>query len=84
MKKIGFPGTFTGRIVIYEQEGQPHQISTILVKEKLGYWYLLTAKGSIRIPTFPRCVPSVLTGDYGPLRYLCRTHQEAVLPEGAT
>jgi phenylalanyl-tRNA synthetase alpha subunit len=37
MKKTGAPGTFVGKMVVYEREGQPQRISTILVKEKLGF-----------------------------------------------
>jgi hypothetical protein len=37
MKKIGAPGTFIGKIVIYEREVVPQRVSTILVKEKLGF-----------------------------------------------
>jgi hypothetical protein len=37
MKRTGAPGTFLGKMVVYEREGQPHRISTILVKEKLGF-----------------------------------------------
>ena len=37
MKKAGAPGTFIGKIVIYERESFPQRISTILVREKLGY-----------------------------------------------
>ena len=37
MKSIGAAGTFVGKIVIYEREAEPHRISTILVKEKLGF-----------------------------------------------
>ena len=37
MKKIGAPGTVVGKIVIYEREFVPQRISTILVKEKLGF-----------------------------------------------
>ena len=37
MKKAGARGTVIGKIVIYEFEGVPHRISTILIKEKLGF-----------------------------------------------
>lgn len=37
MKKAGAPGTSVGKIAIYEREGQPKRISTILVREKLGF-----------------------------------------------
>jgi hypothetical protein len=37
MKKTGAPGTFIGKMVVYEREGIPDRISTILIKEKLGY-----------------------------------------------
>ena len=37
MKKTGAPGTFIGKMVVYEREGQPRRISTIMVKEKLGF-----------------------------------------------
>jgi hypothetical protein len=37
MKKTGAPGTFIGKIVIYEREYVPQRVSTILVKEKLGF-----------------------------------------------
>jgi hypothetical protein len=37
MKSTGGAGTFIGKIVIYEREGLPQRISTILVKEKLGF-----------------------------------------------
>ncbi len=37
MKSSGGTGTFIGKIVIYEREGLPQRISTILVKEKLGF-----------------------------------------------
>lgn len=37
MKKSGFPGTYLGKIVIYEREGIPDRITTILVREKLGF-----------------------------------------------
>ena len=37
MKKAGFSGTFIGKMVVYEREGVPNRISTILVKEKLGF-----------------------------------------------
>ncbi|MBI4301363.1 MAG: lactate utilization protein [Chloroflexi bacterium] len=37
MKKVGFPGTFVGKIVIYEREGVQGRITTMLVGEKLGF-----------------------------------------------
>ena len=37
MKKVGAPGTFIGKIVIYEKEARPQRISTILIREKLGF-----------------------------------------------
>ena len=37
MKKAGFPGTSIGKMVVYEREAVPNRISTILVKEKLGF-----------------------------------------------
>jgi len=37
MKKTGAPGTFIGKMVVYEREGIPDRISTILIKERLGY-----------------------------------------------
>ncbi|MDP2743582.1 MAG: LUD domain-containing protein, partial [Dehalococcoidia bacterium] len=37
MKKAGSSGTFIGKMVVYEREGVPNRISTILVKEKLGF-----------------------------------------------
>ena len=37
VKSTGGTGTFIGKIVIYEREGLPQRISTILVKEKLGF-----------------------------------------------
>ena len=37
MKKTGAPGTFIGKMVVYEREGIPDRISTIIIKEKLGY-----------------------------------------------
>lgn len=37
MKSTGAPGTFIGKMVVYEKEGQPKRISTILVMEKLGF-----------------------------------------------
>jgi hypothetical protein len=37
MKKAGALGTIAGKIVIYDFEDSPHRISTILIKEKLGY-----------------------------------------------
>lgn len=37
VKSTGGTGTFIGKIVIYEREGLPQRVSTILVKEKLGF-----------------------------------------------
>ena len=37
MKKTGAPGTFVGKIVVYEREAVPNRISTILVGEILGF-----------------------------------------------
>lgn len=37
MKGVGATGTYVGKIVIYEREGLPRRISTILVGEKLGF-----------------------------------------------
>jgi hypothetical protein len=37
MKKTGAPGTFIGKIVIYEREYVPQRVSTILVREKLSF-----------------------------------------------
>ncbi|MDD5082780.1 MAG: lactate utilization protein [Dehalococcoidales bacterium] len=37
MKRIGAAGTFVGKMVVYEREALPHRISTILVREKLGF-----------------------------------------------
>jgi hypothetical protein len=37
MKSTGSHGTFIGKIVIYEREFVPQRISTILIKEKLGF-----------------------------------------------
>ncbi|MFH0914652.1 MAG: hypothetical protein V1849_05155 [Chloroflexota bacterium] len=37
MKSVGYPGTFIGKMVVYVKEGQPKRITTILVKEKLGF-----------------------------------------------
>ncbi|MBI4295451.1 MAG: lactate utilization protein [Chloroflexi bacterium] len=37
MKNAGYEGTFVGKLVIYEREGLPRRISTILVEEKLGF-----------------------------------------------
>jgi hypothetical protein len=37
MKKAGFPGTFLGKVVIYEKEAVPNRITTIIVGEKLGF-----------------------------------------------
>ncbi len=37
MKKIGAPGTSIGKMVVYEREAVPDRVSTILVKEKLGF-----------------------------------------------
>lgn len=37
MKRAGFRGTFIGKMVVYEREGIPDRITTILVGEKLGF-----------------------------------------------
>jgi hypothetical protein len=37
MKKTGAPGTYIGKMVVYEREGIPDRISTILIREILGY-----------------------------------------------
>jgi LUD domain len=37
MKKTGAPGTFIGKMVVYEREGIPDRISTIVIREKLGF-----------------------------------------------
>ncbi len=37
MKRVGFAGTSIGKIVVYEREWLPNRISTILIKEKLGF-----------------------------------------------
>ncbi|MBI4285518.1 MAG: lactate utilization protein [Chloroflexi bacterium] len=37
MKRAGFAGTTVGKIVIYERELLPKRITTILVREKLGF-----------------------------------------------
>ncbi|MBE0481549.1 MAG: lactate utilization protein [Dehalococcoidia bacterium] len=37
MKRTGAPGTFVGKILICEREAIPKRVSTILVREKLGF-----------------------------------------------
>lgn len=37
MKRIGAPGTFAGKLVVYEKEAVPRRITTVLVGEKLGF-----------------------------------------------
>lgn len=37
VKKSGGTGSFIGKAVLYEQEGLPQRIRTILVREKLGF-----------------------------------------------
>ena len=37
MKKTGAPGTFLGKIVIYEKEAVPNRITTVIVGETLGF-----------------------------------------------
>ena len=37
MKKEGFPGSFIGKLVIFEKEMMPGRITLVLVKEKLGF-----------------------------------------------
>lgn len=37
MKSAGAEGTYIGKTVIFEREGQPRRISTLLVREKLGF-----------------------------------------------
>ena len=37
MKSAGSPGTFIGKMVVYEKEGAPGRVTTILVGEKLGF-----------------------------------------------
>ncbi len=37
MKKSGAPGTSVGKVVVYEREAVPDRISTILVRENLGF-----------------------------------------------
>ena len=37
MKKTGAPGTFLGKVVIYEKEAVPNRITTIIVGEILGF-----------------------------------------------
>ena len=37
MKKAGFPGTSIGKMVVYAREAVPGRISTVLVREKLGF-----------------------------------------------
>jgi hypothetical protein len=37
MKKTGAPGTFLGKVVIYEKEAVPNRITTIIVEEILGF-----------------------------------------------
>ncbi len=37
MKSRGERGTYVGKVVIYEREGAPDRIATIMVREKLGF-----------------------------------------------
>ena len=37
MKKMGFPGSMMGKIVIFEKEMTPGRLTLVLVKEKLGF-----------------------------------------------
>ena len=37
IKKQGGTGSFIGKMVIYEREVQPHRITTILIRERLGF-----------------------------------------------
>ena len=37
MKKMGFPGSMMGKIVIFEKEMVPGRLTLVLVKEKLGF-----------------------------------------------
>ena len=36
-KKKGAAGSYIGKMVIYEREGRPNRITTLLIKEKLGF-----------------------------------------------
>lgn len=37
VKRTGGKGSFIGKLVIYEREGQPVRITTLVIKEKLGF-----------------------------------------------
>jgi hypothetical protein len=37
VKKQGGTGAYIGKMVIYEREGRPNRITTLLINEKLGF-----------------------------------------------